>query len=188
MVGLRFSGCLKRLFRDVVYRRFQCCCFIHRPVFAAAGSTHKQNRIGLHLGKPSYHTLCSSKCTPICCTKVLCSASRWAISFGVASLGRLNAGSVQSLLSWNFTRLFTLPSEMAKKYRFLKFAHMRYSKYSLLNIFSAFARSLPFCHINHIPTAAAATSAMTPPIFPKIFNPKATKIKASSNAFITAIK
>ena len=61
-------------------------------------------------------------------------------------------------------------------------------EYSLLNIFSAFARSLPFCHINHIPTAAAATSAMTPPIFPKAFKPKATKIKASSNAFITAIK
>ena len=65
---------------------------------------------------------------------------------------------------------------------------MRYSKYSLFNIFSAFARSLPFCHINHIPTAAAATSAMTPPIFPKAFKPKATEIKASSNAFITAIK
>ncbi len=36
MVGLRFSGCLKRLFRDVVYRRFQCCRFIRRPIFASA--------------------------------------------------------------------------------------------------------------------------------------------------------
>ena len=36
MVGLRFSGCLKRLFRDVVYCRFQGCRFICRPVFAAA--------------------------------------------------------------------------------------------------------------------------------------------------------
>ena len=36
MVGLRFSGCLKRLFRDVVYRRFQCCRFIRRSIFAAA--------------------------------------------------------------------------------------------------------------------------------------------------------
>ena len=36
MVGLRFSGCLKRLFRDVVYRRFQCRRFICRSVFTAA--------------------------------------------------------------------------------------------------------------------------------------------------------
>ena len=31
MFDLRFSGCLKRLFRDVVYRRF-----IRRPIFTAA--------------------------------------------------------------------------------------------------------------------------------------------------------
>lgn len=37
MIGLRFSGCLKRLFRDVVYRRFQCCRFIRRPISAADG-------------------------------------------------------------------------------------------------------------------------------------------------------
>ena len=35
MIDLRFSGCLKRLFRDVVYRRFQCRSFGSRPMFAA---------------------------------------------------------------------------------------------------------------------------------------------------------